>query len=293
MNVEHLKTFLAIAEARHFAKAAAQRNLSQPAVSHQIAQLEEEVGARLFNRKGRSISLTVVGQILLEEAGRVMSALDRTEERVREASRGIVGRIRLGASSTAGLYVLPDVIAGYQAVHPTFDLSLEIGHEAALFDKVTRNELDMIVVAGDLPTADLQAAPLVHDELVAVCGESMKRKGKNLNRVTWLLRESSSDTRRRVNDWMSRLGIEPISPIEICGPDAVKRGVLIGMGVGVLSRRCVEEELAAGGLYEVTVPRKLPRRTFKVVDHKQKHHGVACRAMLAMLEEMRKAMRAG
>lgn len=285
MHLEHLKTFRAIAEERHFAKAAARRNLSQPAVSHQIAQLEEEVGARLFNRKGRSVSLTVVGQILLEECGHVLSALDRAEERVHEASRGVVGRIRLGASSTAGLYLLPDVIAGYRAAHPTFDLGFEIGHEATLFEKVTRNALDMIVVAGDLPTADLKAAPLVSDGLVAVCGKPVKRP--DLKAVTWLLREPSSDTRHRVDDWMKRVGIEPVSRIELCGPDAVKRAVRNGMGVGVLSRRCIEEEIEVGTLHEVAVPRKLPERTFKVVDHKQKHHGVACRAMLAVFEAMR------
>jgi DNA-binding transcriptional LysR family regulator len=106
MNFAHLKTFVAVAERRHFARAASICNLSQPAVSHHIAQLEAAVGAKLLNRAARRVSLTVAGEVMLEEARRILAAVDRARERMHEVSSGAVGRIRLGASATPGLYLL-------------------------------------------------------------------------------------------------------------------------------------------------------------------------------------------
>lgn len=288
MNLEHLRTFEAVARLRHFAKAAAQRNLSQPAVSHQIAQLEESLGTRLFNRRGRTISVTVVGQILLEEVTKVLSTVDRAEERVREAARGSIGRIRMGASPTAGLYVLPELISGYRASHPNYGFRLEILDEPTLLDMVTRNDLDMAVLAGEMPTADLQAAPLVSDELIVVSAEPMERGTTYLRQATWILREKTSDTRRRTDEWMDRNDIAPAGQVTLNGPDAVKRAIMSGLGIGALSRRCVEAEIETGLLHEVPLARKFPQRTFAIVDHRQKHHGVACRAMLGALDGLRR-----
>lgn len=88
MELRLLRTFMSVAELRHFAKAADACNLSQLAVSHQIALLEEDVGARLFNRTGRRVTMTVAGEVLLEEARRVLGAVDRARERMngRDAS---------------------------------------------------------------------------------------------------------------------------------------------------------------------------------------------------------------
>src|SRR5438132_12321942 len=127
MNLTHLKTFVAVAELRHFARAASACNVSQPAVSHQIAQLEEVVGAKLLNRTARRVSLTVAGEVMLEEARRILAAVDRARERMLEVTSGAVGRIRLGASATPGLYILPPLLAQYRRLHPNFDLRFEIG----------------------------------------------------------------------------------------------------------------------------------------------------------------------
>src|SRR5438309_10893226 len=119
MELRQLRTFIAVAELRHFARAASLCNLSQPAVSHQIAQLEEEVGAKLLNRTARRVSLTVAGEIMLEEARRILAAVDRARERMHGVTSGAVGRIRLGASATPGLYLVPRLLTQYRAAHPT------------------------------------------------------------------------------------------------------------------------------------------------------------------------------
>src|SRR5881409_1181372 len=151
MELRQLRTFVAVAELRHFARAASRCNLSQPAVSHQIAQLEASVGVKLLNRAARRVSLTVAGDVMLEEARRILAAVDRARERMHEVGTGAVGRIRLGASATPGLYLLPALLARYRASHPTFDLQFQIGAIDEIAERVIRNDLDMAVIAGRPP----------------------------------------------------------------------------------------------------------------------------------------------
>ena len=168
MELRPLRTFVAVAELRHFARAASLCNLSQPAVSHQIAQLEEELGARLLNRAARRVSLTVAGEVFLEEARRILAAVDRAHERMQEVARGTVGRIRLGATPTPGLYLLPPLLAKYRSEHASYDLRFEIGPIHVIAERVARNDLDMAIVGGMLPSGELQGRSLSQDELVII-----------------------------------------------------------------------------------------------------------------------------
>src|SRR5919199_755876 len=147
MELRQLRTFVAVAELRHFAKAASLCNLSQPAVSHQIALLEQELGAKLLNRAARRVSLTVAGEVFLEEARRILGAVDRAHERMEEVARGAVGRIRLGATPTPGLYVLPPLLAKYRGEHQAYDLRFAIGPIHEIAERVARNDLDMAMVS--------------------------------------------------------------------------------------------------------------------------------------------------
>jgi DNA-binding transcriptional LysR family regulator len=288
MELRQMRTFVAVAELRHFARAASLCNLSQPAVSHQIALLEEEVGAKLLNRAARRVSLTVAGEVFLEEARRILGAVDRAHERMQEVARGAVGRIRLGGTPTPGLYLLPPLLATYRAEHNTYDLRFEIGPIHTLVERVARNDLDMAIVAGPLPSAELQARRISTDELVIVGLPSTATprravKPSELEAETWLVREEGSDTRRRVLGWWHRHRIAPSRTMTFDHPDAVKRAVLAGLGIAMISRITAAEELARKRLVEVPVTTALPSREFFLIDHPQKHHGAACRAMLELL----------
>lgn len=286
MNLTHLKTFVTVAELRHFARAASVRHLSQPAVSHQIAQLEEKVGARLLNRAARRVSLTVAGEVMLEEARRILASVDRARERMHEVASGAVGRIRLGASATPGLYLLPPLLAKYRTAHPTFELQFQIGAVDEIAERVILNDLDMAVIAGRPPTGELRLRELLRDELVAVAAPGAIRAGARspaLDRQCWIMREEKSATRRQVETWLTRQGIAPALMMTFDGPDAVKHAVMAGLGIAIVSKLTVDEELDTGRLVRVNVGRPLPAHDVCVVDHPQKHHGAACSAMLQLL----------
>jgi DNA-binding transcriptional LysR family regulator len=290
MELRQLRTFVAVAELRHFARAASLCNLSQPAVSHQIALLEDELGAKLLNRATRRVSLTVAGEVFLEEARRILGAVDRAHERMAEVVRGAVGRIRLGASATPGLYLLPALLAKYRSEHESYDLRFEIASTHAIAERVARNDLDMAIVAGSLPSGELQTRSLMRDDLVIITAplsalaRARSVKVAQLQDQTWLLREEGSDTRRQLSTWWHRHRLAPTRTMTFDGPDAVKRAVMAGLGIAMASRLTVEEDLASRRLATVAVAAPLPTRELFVVDHPQKHHGAACRAMLQLLE---------
>lgn len=280
-----------MAELRHFARAASLCNLSQPAVSHQIALLERDVGATLLNRAARRVSLTVAGEVFLEEARRILGAVDRAHERMQEVARGAIGRIRLGASATPGLYLLPPLVAKYSRDHAAYDFHFEIGAVHTIAERVGRNDLDMAIVAGALPSTDLRSRLLVRDDLVVIAAPGRPAalartlRPNQLGSETWLVREEGSDTRRQLSAWWHRHRLTPGRTMTFEGPDAVKRAVMAGLGIALVSRLTVKEELTARRLAVVPVKAPLPVRDVVVVDHPQKHHGAACRAMLRLLDE--------
>lgn len=289
MELRLLHTFAAVAELRHFARAADRCNLSQPAVSHQIRLLEEELGSKLLNRDGRRVSLTVAGELLLDDARRILAAVDRARERVQGASKGTLGRVRIGATDTAGLYRLPPILERYRRAHPQFALQFAIAQELELLDRVAANDLDMAVVAGKPPLGELQAHRIGRDDLVIVTTPSSalgRRRGarpSDLRDEAWILREDGSDTRRQIDAWFRRQHLAPSRVMTLHGPEGVKRGVLVGLGIALLARTVVEEELAAGRLAVVRTAPPIPPRDVWLVDHPQKHHGAACTAMLQAL----------
>ena len=224
MNLAHLKTFVAVAELRHFARAASACNLSQPAVSHQIAQLEATVGAKAA-----------------------------------ESRRA--------------------------------PLQFHIGPVDAIADRVIRNDLDMAVIAGRPPSSELRAKLLCRDDWVAVRAPTTVVSGKeplrraDIERPCWILREVGSATRREIDAWTHRHRLMQSSTMTFDGPDAVKRAVMAGLGIAIVSKSTVEEELRSRRLVSMKLALPLPAREFYLVDHPQKHHGAACGAMMRLLAE--------
>jgi DNA-binding transcriptional LysR family regulator len=290
MDIRQLRTFVAVAELRHFARAASLCNLSQPAVSHQIAVLEDELGSRLLNRTARRVSLTVAGDVLLEEARRILGAVERAHERMQEVARGAVGRIRLGATPTPAMYFLPAPLAEYGGQHASYDLSLEIGPAHALAGRVAANDLDMAVIAGPLPAGELRSRTLLRDDFVMIAPSGHPLAGaravkpRQLEAETWVQREEGSDTRRHAIAWWHRHRLAPTRTTTFNGPDTVKRTVSAGLGIAMVSRRTLGDNPSADRVAIVRMRTPIPGRDIRLVDHPQKHHGAACRAMLQMLE---------
>jgi DNA-binding transcriptional LysR family regulator len=187
------------------------------------------------------------------------------------------------------MYLLPALLAEYRRRHEAYDLHFEIGAANVITERVSHNDLDMAIIASPSATAELQARPLMQDELILVAGPSDRRStgattspGKLAERC-WIVREEGSETRQSVMEWWRRHRLQPARTMVFQGPEAVKRAVMAGLGVAMVSRLTVDDELASGRLVAVDVKSPLPVRQFLLIDHPQKHHGAACRAMVALV----------
>jgi DNA-binding transcriptional LysR family regulator len=147
----------------------------------------------------------------------------------------------------------------------------------------------MAVVAGRAVTGELQARRVGRDEVVfvAAAGAPASRARRvrpaDLREESWVLREEGSDTRRLADAWFRRHHLTPARVIALHGPDAVRRGVLAKLGMALISRAVVDEDVRAGRLSMVRIDPAVPPREIWLVDHPHKHHGAACRAMLQLL----------
>src|SRR5579859_4832721 len=168
LTLHQLRTFRAVAEHLSFSAAALELSISQPSVSYQVKELEDTLGLPLLDRLGKRVHLTEAGTMLYGYARRMLDVLDEAAMAAEEM-RGIRrGTLRVGASTTVGIYLLPAALGAFKKLHPGLVISLEIGTRAHVQEQVLRNELDLAVVGPALKDADLTVIPFLSDELVVI-----------------------------------------------------------------------------------------------------------------------------
>ena len=239
MDLRRLRYFLAVAEELHFGRAAARLEIAQPPLSRQIAALEAEIGAQLFDRSRSQIQLTQAGAVLEGHARFLVTRLDAAYAETRRVGEGRAGRLRVAFVGSASYGVLPTLIKSYRSHYPDVDLALGAMNNAALHSALIQREIDIAVARPDLGDADLRAEPLGEEPLIlAVPDASAAAAAKGLRladlaRETFVLyprlpRPSYADF---VIDLCRQEGFEPKSP-EIA-QDYQTAISLVSVGVGV------------------------------------------------------------
>jgi DNA-binding transcriptional LysR family regulator len=257
-----VRLFLGVARAGSFTAAAEALHTSQPALSRQIAALELECGERLFERLPRGVRLTPAGEVALRYAERIFALADELAVALAELRGLRAGRLLLGASSTPADYLLPPVLAAYHERYPGVEVRLVTGNTAAIVEQIDRHALDLGFVGSLPPNLDfeLRCAAVAEDELVvfAAPGHPLLAAGRPaaLNEVaaaTLVARESGSATRATAERYARTLGVDLRPTLELGSNEAVKRAVIGGSGVAILSRHALTSEVAAGHLVVVVV----------------------------------------
>ncbi len=268
LNRNHLALFRAVAEAGGFSRAAEVIHVSQPAISMQVAELEESLGTPLFDRLPRGVRLTEAGQTLFSYARRIATLEEEAERAMREL-RGLErGRLALGASTTIGSYLLPTVLGAFRARYPAIELGLTIANTEEIKTRLLDRTLDLGLTEGAPPEGEnLSTRVFSEDELIVVAPPghpfAAKAAGKErpkpitvgqLCAQPHIVRELGSGTREVVDRALSPHGvrIENVA-LTLSTTEAIKRAVAAGLGLAVVSRLCVGLELESGLLAEVPV----------------------------------------
>ena len=271
VTLRQLRTFKTVADLNSFSLAAQKLKLSQPSVSYQVKELEETLGLPLLDRLGKRVQLTEAGTVLYGYARRTLDVVDEAAL-VMEEMRGIRrGSLRVGASTTVGIYLLPAALGAFKKLHPGLVISLEIGAREQVQKQVLRNELDLAVVGPALKEPDLAIIPFLSDELVVVApaGHALaSRRGlslKDLSDLPFVMREPASGSRLSLEKAARKAGARLRVAMELGSNGAIKHAVESGLGLAVLSRYACALELAGGRLVELDVTGFPIRRDWHIV----------------------------
>jgi LysR family transcriptional regulator, low CO2-responsive transcriptional regulator len=291
VTLRQLRTFKTVADMNSFSLAAQRLKLSQPSISYQVKELEQALGVPLRDRLGKRVQLTEAGSLLYSYARRMLDVLDAATVAIEEM-RGIQrGSLRVGASTTVGIYLLPAALGAFKKLHPGLVISLEIGTRARVQEQVLRNELDLAVVGPALKDPDLAIIPFLSDELVVVAPAGhplVGRRGLSLKDLTaspFVMREAASGSRWSFEKAARKAGAKLTVAMELGSNGAIKHAVESGLGLAVLSRYACALELASGRLVELNVRGFPIRRDWHIVHLRRRKLPSSVLAFIAFLKD--------
>jgi DNA-binding transcriptional LysR family regulator len=288
MDVRDLQVFLSVSKHLNYTRAGEEINLSQPSVSVRIRQLESELRVKLFEQLGKKVVLTDAGQLLVPYANRVIAAVDDAHHAIDELQGLERGSLRIGASTTPGMYLVPQVVARFKRSHPKIDIHLRIKDTRDVEDGVLSNEFDFGFVGGHLAAAEVSAHAWLTDELLLVVSPDHRLRNKKTVRKqdlageSFIVRESGSATRATIVTQLQQANFELETVIEMENPESIKKAVQSGLGIAFISKFAIATELKAKTLTAIRVRDLTINRELKIVHRKDKHLSRAALAFIKM-----------
>ena len=240
--------------------------MGQPSATKHLQTLEAAVGEKLVERNGRASRLTEAGVVVAAHGVRVLDTLEGMQEELRALREAESGTLALAASTTPGSYVLPSILQCFADRHPRVDVDVVIGSSTWVAQRVAQRDVSL-GMAGEIDFPDgVVAESFLDDEVVGIAapGQLKLRRGraslKQLADKTLLVRELGSSTRGVSERYLARSGFRAAKRWELDSNEAIKRSVAAGLGIGFVSKRVVEDELARNELVSFQVEGAEPMR---------------------------------
>ncbi len=277
VDLRQFKIFLAIWETKSFSKAAEQVHLTQPTVSAHIKSLEEELGVRLFDRKGREVVPTKAAKRLLPMARQIVRLASQASEEMRRFAGQEGGSLEIGGSNIPGQYILPRLLGRFKQIHPDITIRLQIADTAAVIAAVESSTLELGMVGAVMDKKRLVFLPCFSDELILAVPQGHRLYGRQqvdpaeLLEEPFVIRETGSGTRATFEKSLSQqLGIQ-ISRLNIVAEmgstEAIRQAVKAGVGLAVISGLAIKEDVESGRLHAARIEGLELKRNFYLVWH--------------------------
>ena len=255
MEIRQLRAFIAIAELGTFTAGAKRVHITQAAISMQIRQLENELGARLFIRAPRRVMLTEAGEQLLQRARQILRDHDAAVDEIAELAGAERGRLRIGsASAMVTTDVLPKLLKEVRKQHAGAEVSVASGTSEALVQQILGGELDVAFVSLPVEARGINTERLSQDQLVAIASPRHRlAKQRTISAYTLageklILGERGGNTRRLIDQFFAQAGVTLHVAMELSRQAAIRRMVEEDMGVGIVPLQTVSEAVDKGRL---------------------------------------------
>ena len=266
MDFDQLHTFLEIVRLKSFSKAAQTCYRTQPAISAQVRQLEQELRAELFERFGSRISLTTAGRIFAGYAEQMLDLRRRAQDTIAELESNPRGELVIAANEATCIYVLPQVFSQYRQLFPAVQLQVNRSYGSRVVEAVMDNSADFGLTQLPVEEKRLQVVNVHQDEIRLIVPAQHPLAGKRSiepQEITeyFLVLPQQGKTRARLNAWLEPVEDEIRISMELDSTEMMKRFVMAGLGLTFLSVSNCREEIAAGKLKDIALsPEPMVRR---------------------------------
>jgi len=289
-TLQQMRLFAAVARHRSFTRAAEEVHLTQPSVSMQVRRLEEKTGQRLTEQIGKTLHLTRAGEEVFAACTDILARLDALETSLADLQGDIAGPLNVCVVSTAK-YFLPQLLGSFTRRYPKVVPRLQITNREVLLRRLSQNE-DDLYITGQVPQEyEVVDDPFLENVIVAVAHPAHPLAGAGaiplarLAQAAIIGREPGSGTRKAVQRLFDAEGVSFGHHMELDDNEAIKQGVISGLGVAFLSLHSLRLELAAGEVTVLDVQGFPLRRRWYAVHRKGKHLSNAARAFLDYLQD--------
>ncbi|KQP49069.1 LysR family transcriptional regulator [Pseudorhodoferax sp. Leaf274] len=244
LQLEQLRTFSLVAQTGSFSAAAEQLGLTQPAVSMQVRQLERRLAVRLLERVGRGVNATAAGAELMLHVPRIATAVEAALSAVSPYASGVNGCVRLGASVTTCLYLLPQALRQLRDAFPALRIVVSTGNTEELVRAIESNTLDLALVTLPVSSRSLSTTPIFKDEFVAIgrvntCAWPKRLTQEALGTLRLVKFGRGTTTQGIVDQWLRKRGPVPQPVMELDSVEAIKAVVAAGLGCAIVPRMAV------------------------------------------------------
>lgn len=278
-TLRQLEVFLAAARYENVSRAAESLAMSQSAASAALKELEQQFDVLLFDRIGKRLKLSELGRVLRPEAEALLARAADLQQSLAGEKMG--GTLQIGATLTIGNYLAVQMIAAFRREYADTNIALSVANTRAIAEQVATFEIDLGMVEGELQHPDLEVSYWRDDVLQVFAAPGHPLAGASavgddaLLDQAWILREPGSGTRQTFDRAMRGLLPDLTIAMELQHTEAIKRAVEAGLGIGCLSRICLEEAFRRGTLVPLDVRHRDFSRHFYLVTHRAKFHTAA------------------
>ena len=269
LNLDYLQAFLVVIERGSFSAAAERLQLTQPAVSLQVRQLERSLNATLIERVGRKARPTAAGSALLAHAQQINGAVASAVDAVAHHTAGTAGRVRLGTGATACIFLLPPILRELRTALPSLEITVTTGNTPDIAKAVEDNSIDIGLVTLPVSGRSFEITPVLDDEFVLIAPHDMALPARITPAVLAtrpiVLFEPGGNTRRTADEWLARGGVTLKPLMSLGSVEAIKEMVRAGLGCAILPGMAVPAQTKQHDLVVRSLSPRLYRRLAVVI----------------------------
>jgi DNA-binding transcriptional LysR family regulator len=288
MNERDLRYLVAIVQSGSLRQASETLNITQPALTKCIDRLESEVNAKLFERKGRQIFPTDVGDVLVRRARNILRSIDETQREVSDYAEGRIGHIRVGAAATLTEFLMPSVVSRLITVSPGITIELIVGMSDVLRDALRQDKLDL-VISPVVESNEFDCRPIINDQVVVVASRDHPLFNKtatldDLRHYQWVLPPQSVALRKWLEQTFERLGLPaPRVKVEVNSLALMPKLIAKTALLSFVSRRTLSKKEASDQLAELHFEETTYNRQFGILTRHEGYVPAASQVLIDLL----------